>query len=637
MTLVQNHQRLLNGNKFLILSIKQKHIYAIVFAFFMIFSWNAAAQSDSLEVHTIKGKQYYIHIVAPGETLYSIHKKYRIPQDVIKKENPGVLDGLSIDEKVFIPLKRDEVVEVEADGNYLMHTVEKKQTLYSIARIYKVKEKEIKAANPELDNGLKEDQIIRIPIVNLKKESDVKDKKGSNKSIYKTHVVAQGETLYKLSKLYNTTVDSIKMVNSGLPQGLRKGETIYVPVLLVEQEQVINENEVLEPAYKDSVIALIEGALIKKKAVYSIGLLLPFFLNENSEMVENRSALERKKIYPKSKFAVEFYNGFMHALDSMYGDSCKFQVYAYDTKGKDSTNVMRLLQKPLFKELDLIVGPLYYTNFKMAAAFAKENQIPIVSPVKQSNKVLLGNEYVFKIIPSKTSILEPISKLVVDSFKTENLLAISFEKAKEKSLVELLIAEYNQKLLALTDTTSYTSFKTIAVKYNYGDIITQLSPVKNNILFMPTTNQATVTSVFSQLISMLNKKNYKDYRITIIGLEEWMKFENIELDYFQRLNVHYCSSQYINSDDSLTTNFIEKYVQLKEVYPSKTALLGFDLGYYFSTHFRNFGTNFNANYLMPYIGKSIQLNFYKTGIESGYDNTHTSMLRFYDYEIDKIE
>jgi len=65
------------------------------------------AQTDSLEVHTIKGKEYYIHIVEKGESLYFIHKKYDVPLEVIKKENPSVADGLSIGEKVFVPLKRD--------------------------------------------------------------------------------------------------------------------------------------------------------------------------------------------------------------------------------------------------------------------------------------------------------------------------------------------------------------------------------------------------------------------------------------------------------------------------------------------------------------------------------------------------
>ena len=61
-----------------------------------------AQQTDSLEIHKIKGKEYYIHVVSKGESLYAIHKKYEVPIDVIKSENPGVNDGLSIGEKLSL-------------------------------------------------------------------------------------------------------------------------------------------------------------------------------------------------------------------------------------------------------------------------------------------------------------------------------------------------------------------------------------------------------------------------------------------------------------------------------------------------------------------------------------------------------
>ncbi|MFB0925128.1 MAG: LysM peptidoglycan-binding domain-containing protein, partial [Vicingaceae bacterium] len=87
-------------------------------------------QKDSLEIHNIKGKDYYIHIIQKGESLYFMHKKYNVPLAVIKKENPGVSDGLSIGEKIFIPVKRNVEVAVKTDGNFINHIVRKRQTLY---------------------------------------------------------------------------------------------------------------------------------------------------------------------------------------------------------------------------------------------------------------------------------------------------------------------------------------------------------------------------------------------------------------------------------------------------------------------------------------------------------------------------
>ena len=89
----------------------------------LITSQYSYAQTDSLEIHKIKGKEYYIHIVQKGESLYFIHKKYDVPLGVIKKENPSVADGLSIGEKIFVPVKKDIEYELKTDGNFINHKV----------------------------------------------------------------------------------------------------------------------------------------------------------------------------------------------------------------------------------------------------------------------------------------------------------------------------------------------------------------------------------------------------------------------------------------------------------------------------------------------------------------------------------
>ena len=228
MILVLNHLLLLSGNNCLILTIKKILTYCFLTTFFVVFSLNVFSQTDSLKVHEIKGKKYYIHIIEKGESLYAIHKKYNIPLDVLKKENPSVVDGLSVGEKIFIPVKRKDIEEVVLDGNFITHVVQKKQTLYSISKLYKVQQKEIIAVNPDLTNGLKEGQLIKIPVKKLKAEvNDIKDVQITSNR--RTHVVSKGETLYSLSKTYDVSVEEIKEVNNGLPQGLREGETIILP------------------------------------------------------------------------------------------------------------------------------------------------------------------------------------------------------------------------------------------------------------------------------------------------------------------------------------------------------------------------------------------------------------------------
>src|SRR3569832_1251351 len=74
-------------------------------------------------------------------------------------------------------------------AKYLLHTVEKGQTLFAIAKYYKKEVNEIVLENPEAINCIKPGQVLRIPTE--KKELALNDT--SNCIV---HVVEKGETMY---------------------------------------------------------------------------------------------------------------------------------------------------------------------------------------------------------------------------------------------------------------------------------------------------------------------------------------------------------------------------------------------------------------------------------------------------------
>ena len=54
-------------------------------------------------------------------------------------------------------------------------------------------------------------------------------KKSSNDIITKSHVVQKGDTLYSISKLYNTTIDEIKEQNNLKSTELSIGQELKIP------------------------------------------------------------------------------------------------------------------------------------------------------------------------------------------------------------------------------------------------------------------------------------------------------------------------------------------------------------------------------------------------------------------------
>lgn len=639
MILVQNLQQQLSGNNLILLIlIIKKLIPYYVLTIVLICSLTIKAQVDTTTIHQINGKDYYIHNIEQGNTLYFLSKIYNTPIDVIQKENPSVNDGLSVGEKIFIPLKREVETEILVNGNYILHTVEKGRTLYALAKEYNVQQNDIIVLNPEIvDNGIKEGQVIKIPVLKIKEEQK-SEKEVEETPKYITHNVSAGETLYSLSKQYNVSIDDIKNVNDGLLNGLKEGEKIYLPILVEQKRATTNPvfNNTLSPiSIMDSLkMTLFDADSIIKKPVYKIGLLLPFYIEENEEIVTN--ALQQKEIYPKSKFAVEFYHGVVLALDSLSNQDVKFELLVYDTKGQDSLATKKVLKNIDLEQVDLIIGPLYYSNFEVAAQFALERKIPIISPVKQNNKILLGNQFVFKAVPSKISILKHVARLAVDSFSTNNnLLTIEHLTSKEKSLADTYIKDYNELMMNKTDTLIYSSIKKVQLS-NVQEIISSLNKSSNNVIFVPSSNSTFVTNLFSVLTNVLTTKDYKNCTITLIGLEEWQHFDNIDLEYFQTLNVYLPVNQFVDYDNEEVATMINKYYEATKTYPSNSSFLGFDIAYYFGNKLKTNGNVFAGQEKLLSL-TSLEFKFFKTGVESGFENIHSTIVGFKNYKIERVD
>ena len=121
-----------------------------------------AALVDSLGVKTVKGKKYIEHRVAEHEGWYGIARKYGIPYSDIRVANKEVGDTIHSGQAILVPMdigkatdprnlknyihKTDSVVSIQKKPLY--HKVKQKETLYSIAKKYKVSSESIKKWNP---------------------------------------------------------------------------------------------------------------------------------------------------------------------------------------------------------------------------------------------------------------------------------------------------------------------------------------------------------------------------------------------------------------------------------------------------------------------------------------------------------
>ena len=112
-----------------------------------------------------------VHVVAPKETLYSISRLYQVPIEDLKQWNNLADNSLAIGQQLIIkrpPATAIRPTQQEPSANRPMtsrkgvHTVEGKETLFSIARQYEVSVDDLKAWNHLEGNELSVGQTLYV-------------------------------------------------------------------------------------------------------------------------------------------------------------------------------------------------------------------------------------------------------------------------------------------------------------------------------------------------------------------------------------------------------------------------------------------------------------------------------------------
>ncbi|WP_198675213.1 LysM peptidoglycan-binding domain-containing protein [Pleomorphovibrio marinus] len=122
---------------------------------------------DSVGIEKIGEKTYIIHEVKPQETLFGISRRYSTPVNEIVQSNESLKDGLKVGQKIRVPHIEKEAIPPGA----VLHHVAPGETMYSIAKKYEVKLDEIMAWNRLQGNDLSIGQGLIIQGV-AEKEDD---------------------------------------------------------------------------------------------------------------------------------------------------------------------------------------------------------------------------------------------------------------------------------------------------------------------------------------------------------------------------------------------------------------------------------------------------------------------------------
>ena len=527
----------------------------------------------------------------------------------------------------------------QENQSYFLHTIEKGQSLYSIASMYGVSQSDIIKLNPGSDEKIFIGRTLRIPrsAANIQKET--------------YHTIETGETLYRLTVKYNVSAKAICDANPGLSaENFRIGQVIRIPSTTEPQTMVPVETQSSTVVANNNILGPVESRcrdmhkVKRKETVFSISreygiseaeliaanpelkgenkikkgtfLCIPYpkaqteqniqsqaiptdseLFRENRKKTERFSTIKAAVILPfldgvsksESSRMVEYYEGLLMAVDSLKRTGTSIDLYTYNS-GPESASLNSILGKSEMKDMDIIFGPLYQQHIKPLAEFAKKQDTRLVIPFTSKDNTVFQNPAVYQINTPQSYLYSEVYDHFVRQFPNANVIFIEASQGtKDKAeFIKGLKDELRNRSIPM---------KSLKEDVTVESLKTVLRTDRENI-FIPTSgSNLTLIKILPQLTLLVREQ--PESRVHLFGYPEWQTYTKDHLEAFFELDTYFYSSFYTNNLLPAAINFTKSYrrwygKEMDERYP-KFGMLGFDTGYFFLKGLARYGSSFEKN------------------------------------------
>ena len=574
---------------------------------------------------------HFIHTVTKGQSLYSISSMYNVSIADIVKENPGSDAGIKVGQSLKIPQNGDNQVT--------FHTIQSGETLYKLSVKYGVSVERICQANPGLSaKNFRVDQVIAIPPVAKSEQvsAEVIDQLPSSPAKVEKkdeslkpncrdmHRVERKETVYSICKQYGITEEELLASNPEIKnKKLKKGKFLCIPY----PKETANTTTPTQP--QTNLDATLTDAQLfdknkkknKKISTIKAAVVLPF----NTDGTGTRDEQVRM---------VEYYEGFLMAMDSLKKQGISIDLYTYDS-GKTASSVTKILNKAEMKNMDIIFGPAHTEQVKPMAEFAQKHNSRLVIPFSSKGDDVFGNPAVYQINTPQSYLYSEVYEHYLRKFPNAHVIFLDAATGHtdKDDFVKGLKEELKNRQI---------TFKELrGENINPEGMKLAVDSLRENVIIPTSGKNVVLTKILPQLI--VTSREHPNYDMKLFGYPEWQTYTDDHLASFFELNTYFYSSFYTNNLFPAAIQFTNAYRKwfskdMANTFP-KYGMLGFDTAYFFLKGLNDYGSNFEDQV------KQMQVTPIQTGFKfdrvnngGGFINRKVFIVNFTkNYELIKLD
>ena len=311
-----------------------------------------------------------------------------------------------------------------------------------------------------------------------------------------------------------------------------------------------------------------------RKSTYSIGVLLPFELQDNSWQTQR-----------KNQFVTDLYAGLRLAQDSLQRAGHPVQVFAYDT-GADTLTLKNVLALPELAGMDMLIGPVYKSGAKLLARYAREHQIICVNPLSQDADLLINNPYHYLYAPSAATQGRLAAQFAASAFGLGRPAVLLHEDAKDDTdFAEAYQAAYEAGGGHILANKAFRPDDPAG----FATALAGVDLATASHLVVASDNRKAGPAAFSALAAVPAAT-----RPALLVPGAWLDNPSLEPSQLGSASVYYFHPKYFDRQRPSYRRFRQLYLAKQNLPPSVFANQGFELLLFFGNALQQYGPAFQS-------------------------------------------
>lgn len=550
------------------------------------------AAVNELPVTTARGVKCYYYDVQPKESIYQLTSKLGVSREQIVRLNPSAADGLKPRMRLYFPVSEFESAAGNRHAVYAAaagvtkHVVKKGETIYGIARQYGMSPDYLAELNPNVADGLKTGDELRIVADaelpgNPQAGSARADKLQPDADGYVRYTIKNGDTLYAIANGHGVTLESVLEANPNVnPVGYKAGEVLLIPVAAPGQSSPAAPVTVVSSAA--SVTAGTTGSDVlltpfdpdadeadasvsvpdAERPQMNVAVMLPFMLNETEQS-------RTTQLY------TEFFKGMLMAADTlrnMEGAQVNFRFY--DTASSLDT-VQSILRRPEIASIDLVVAPDNHEQLT-AIVDAVDSETLVFNIFAVKDEGYRSHRNVIQTnIPH-----DAMYERAIDAFmdKYQGVLPVFLNRNAGLADKDPFVKALKERLTA-----QGRDFREVNFDNSLSDDdLAAFDPDLTPVVFVPRSGSKTEFARFVRALIAMRERAARPSDVTVFGYPEWITFRGDSFNELCDLDATIYSRFFSSDTDRGIRALKERY---KEIYGTEMfeavptqGILGYDTG-----------------------------------------------------------